>query len=57
MITFCLLEDISIVNLITTINYNNALIKVQIKFITTVSVRVRAACIKESERYHNICTL
>ena len=37
MVTFCLLEDIFIVNLITTINYNNALIKVQIKFITTVS--------------------
>ena len=37
MVTFCLLEDISIVNLITTINYNNALIKAQIKFITAVS--------------------
>ena len=37
IITCCFLEGISMVNLKTTIDYNTILIKVQLKYIVTVS--------------------
>ena len=49
------------VNLKTTIDYNNILIKVQSKYIATVSVSEthgkRPVCIKVSERYHIVFAL
>ena len=46
------------VNLKTTIDYKNILIKVQLNYISTVSASdtnsKRPVCIKVSERYYNI---
>ena len=49
------------VNLKTTIDYNNILIKAQLNYIATVSAieinsKRPAVCIKVSERYYTVCT-
>ena len=59
IITCCFFEGVSMVNFKTTIDYNNILIKAQLKYIATVSVSEtqsnRPVYIKVSERYYSYC--
>ena len=61
ILTWHLLEGISIVNSKTTINYNNTLIKVQLSYTTTVSDSKshseRPVYIKDSGRYYIVFAL
>ena len=58
IITCCFFESVSMVNLKTTIDYNNIPIKVQLKYIVIVSVSETHSkwpvCIKVSERYYTV---
>ena len=61
IIICCFFENVAMVNLRTTIDYNSILIKVQLKYIATVSVSEthseRPVCIKVSERYSIVFAL
>ena len=61
IITCWFFEGVSMINLITTIDYNTILFKAQLNYIATVSVIEthikRPVCIKVSERYYNLLYL